>query len=171
MNPVIISLKRKIIEHLYAFYNFSDETLAILPCFANWQQCSPRLQAFVLCRVLVILHNPVHHWKLSPISLPLQSPWRTSTFAFITLHCNCLFTHLFPQLDSEFPEVGNCVLFNCAASCWLQGSPEPERWPTPSKYVTLQGSFPASALAPFSPPQVLSVLSTSCYLASGFISF
>ena len=47
---------------------------------------------------------------------------RTSTFAFITLHCNCLFTHLFPQLDSELPEVGNLLLFNFAASCWLQGS-------------------------------------------------
>lgn len=94
---------------------------------------------------------------------------RTSIFAFITLHCNCLFTHLFPQLDSELPEVGNLLLFNFAASCWRQGSPEAERWPTLSKYVTLQQrSFPVFMLALLLPPLVLFILSTSnsCYLTA-----
>lgn len=168
MNSIIISLKRIFFE--YASYNFSDETLANFTSFCKLTTVLSKAPSVCcslgwwLSTALSIISNQ------SRISLPLQSRWRTSTFAFITLHCNCLFTHLFPQLDSVLSEVGNLVLFNFAASCWLLGSPEPESWPTLSKYVTLWGSFPASALAPFPPPLALSILPTSCYLAAGFIS-
>lgn len=151
MKPVIISLKRTFFEYLYASYNVSVETPASFISFCKLTTMF--FKAPSLCAILwpVRLCSPLHHVK--PISNITSSakPLRTSTFAFITLRCNCLFTHLFPQLDSALSEVGNLVLFNFAASCWLLGSPEPERWPTLSKYVTLWGSFPASALAPFPP--------------------
>lgn len=139
MNLIIISLKTKYIciyilssiyiyiEHLYAFHSFSDETsksylilqtdnsalqgslqafISAVPCPGDTPQPSPSLKTSLAYHFL------------------RKACQRTSTFAFITLHCNCLFTHLFPQVDSELPEVGNLVLFNFAASCWLQGRPE-----------------------------------------------
>lgn len=137
MNPVIVSLGKKNVLSA-CMPSIISVRLANLTTFSKLT--AALFKARSLCAVPFpghsLPHSPapeahlVHHF----LGRACQ---RTPTAVSITLHCDCLFTHLFPQLDSELPEVGNLLLFNFAASCWLQGSPEPERWPTLSKYVTL----------------------------------
>lgn len=81
-----------------------------------------------LCTAAVsVPYSSLHHVRDWETALPLS--WRTSTFAFVTLPRNCLFTHLFPQGDSGLSEVGNFVLFHFAVSCWLRRRPEQKGGP------------------------------------------
>lgn len=107
------------IEHAHTFPSLSAERPAALhSIFLNGDTfCKADFARAVQSLFFTSLSS-----ESSQIVLP--PPWRTSTFAAVTLPCNCLFTHLFPPGDSGLSEVGNLVLFHFAVSCCLQRNPE-----------------------------------------------
>ena len=108
----------------------------------------------------------------SQISFPLQS--LPENFHFC-IHHIALSVFVYTSVSStrlRAPWGRKSPLVQLCSFLLAAGKSEPERWPTLSKYVTLQGSFPAPCLPLLLLPLTLSVLSTSnsCYLAALFIS-
>lgn len=111
------------IEHAHTFPSLSVESPTSFHFSKLWYLFQGRL---CTCCSVPVLHLSLS-FESSQIVLP--PPWRTSTFASVTLPCNCLFTHLFPPGDSGLSEVGNFVLFHFAVSCCLQRNPEQKGGP------------------------------------------